>query len=162
MIRGKNALREKREKNKMSYRFAVSALMLLLFALTACGMGGGTAPAASVPVQVTATDFHITSSLTTFIPGKTYHFMVTNQGKSMHEFMIMPKSEGTMRGMSMDDMQKLAFASIEMIDPGKTQTLDFTFPATASGSHPELACYFPGHYEAGMKLDVAVKRMVGN
>ena len=107
-------------------------------------------------MQITETDFHIASSVTAFLPGKTYHFIVTNQGKAMHEFMIMPGSAGSMNGMSMGSMDKSALVSLDMIDPGQTQTLEYTFPTSAAGSHLEFACHFPGHYEAGMKLDVVV------
>lgn len=139
------------------YVLLVGAFALLLSALTACGGMGSAAPAGSIPVQITETDFHIASSVTTFLPGKTYYFIVTNQGKAMHEFMIMPGSAGSMNGMSMGSMDKSAFASLGMIDPGQTQTLEYTFPTSAAGSHLEFACHFPGHYEAGMKLDVVVK-----
>lgn len=130
--------------------------ILLLSAVTACGGSGSAAPAGSIPVQITETDFHIASSVTSFVPGKTYHFIVTNQGKAMHEFMIMPRVMGRMQSMSMADMDKAALAHLDMIDPGETQTLDYTFPAAAAGTHPELACYLPGHYEAGMKREVTV------
>ncbi len=140
----------------MNKQITALLLGLALFALAACGGMGSAAPAGSITVQVTEKDFHITSSITSFVPGKTYHFMVTNQGQSMHEFMIMPKAEGSMSGMPMGSMDKVALASISMIDPGETQTLDYTFPLSAAGSHPEFACYMPGHYEAGMRLDVRV------
>jgi len=141
----------------VKYHLKASALALLLFVLVACGGAGGEAHGEGIPVQVTETDFHITSSITSFVAGKSYHFIVTNRGKSMHEFMLMPRSEGSMNGMAMGDMDKEALASIPMIDPGETRTLDYTFPLSAAGTHPELACYLPGHYEAGMKLAVAVR-----
>ncbi len=141
----------------MKNRLKVSAFALLFFILAACGGTGGEAHGEGIPVQVTETDFHIASSITGFVAGKSYHFIVTNRGKSMHEFMLMPRSEGSMDGMAMGDMDKEALASIPMIDPGETRTLDYTFPLSAAGTHPELACYLPGHYEAGMKLAVVVR-----
>jgi uncharacterized cupredoxin-like copper-binding protein len=112
---------------------------------------------AHTSVQVTETDFKIASSVTSFLPGTTYHFVVTNTGKIAHEFMILPKSEGRMNDMSMGDMDHMALASIDTINPGETKTLDYTFPASAANSHPEFACYLPGHYEAGMKQVVSVQ-----
>ena len=144
----------------MNHYLTALLLGLALFVLAGCsnmGNMGSTAPAGSIPVQVTETDFHITSSVTTFVLGKIYHLAVTNRGQIMHEFMIMPKAEGSMSGTTMEHMDRLALASIPMIDPGETQTLNYTFPWSLAGSHPEFACYFPGHYEAGMWLDVAVK-----
>lgn len=135
--------------------FGACLLFLTLFA--ACGGGGNAAPAGSIPVHVTETDFHIASSVTTFSPGKTYDFEVTNQSQDTHEFMIMPGSADGMNGKSMGSMDKMALASIAMINPGQTATLKYTIPASAAGSHIEFACYFPGHYEAGMKLPVTVQ-----
>ncbi len=135
-------------KHHLLSTFSVLALILLL---AACG---GTSP---TTVLVTETEFKIDSSETSFSPGTLYHFVVTNTGKIAHDFMIMPKSEGSMSEMPMEDLDKKALASISNLNPGETKTLDYTFPSTATGSHPEFACYDPGHYEAGMKLEVAVR-----
>ena len=138
----------------------IGLLSVMLVLLAACGGSGGntgsSTPSGATTVQVTETDFKIDSSVTTFAPGKAYHFVVVNNGQAVHEFMIMPKSEGMMSGMSMDDMNQLALAFIATINPGETKTLDYTFPASAAGTQPELACYQPGHYEAGMKQNVTV------
>lgn len=134
----------------------------IVFLLVACGGTNGTSTSSATTseapsVHITETDFHIASSVTDFVPGRRYHFVITNQGQTAHEFMIMPKSEGAMNGMTMGDMDRMALAMIETINPSEAKTLDYTFPSSAAGSHPELACYFPGHYEAGMKLGVSVK-----
>ncbi|SRR5579884_1720 len=146
---------------KQRFLFVASAFLLAL-TLAACGRTGeeNTAPGGKTAnaVQVTETDFKIASSVTSFSPGVTYHFVITNKGQTSHEFMIMPKSEGSMSGMPMSNMDKMALASIDSIAPGETKTLDYTFPATAANSHPEFACYLPGHYEAGMKQDVTIKK----
>jgi uncharacterized cupredoxin-like copper-binding protein len=152
----------------MKYRWCVAlgALVCVLL-LAACertpgNATGGTSGSATkgfstTNVQVTETDFHIDSAFTSFSPGVPYHFIVTNTGKTAHEFMIMPKSQGSMGSMSMGDIDSMALASISNLDPGETKTLDYTFPPSTEGSHPQLACYLPGHYEAGMKQDVIVK-----
>ncbi len=51
----------------------------------------------------------------------------------------------------MRDMDHMALAHIETIAPGETRTVEYTFPSSAAGSHPEFACYLPDHYEAGME-----------
>ena len=138
----------------------IGLLAIMLLFLAACGGSqgntGSSTASGAVTVQVTETDFKIDSSVTTFVTGKAYHFVVANQGQAVHEFMMMPKSEGMMNGMTMDDMNKQALAFIATINPGKTKTLDFTFPASTAGSQPELACYQPGHYEAGMRQSISV------
>ena len=156
--------------------FSISILLFLLVVLAACGgtssntgmnMGGSPMPSGTMgtttggtgmtTVQVTETEFTIGSSVTSFMPGTTYHFVVKNLGKTAHEFMMMPKSEGAMNGMSMGEMDRMALARIETIAPGETKTVDYTLPSSSAGSHPEFACYLPGHYEAGMKLGVSVR-----
>lgn len=144
----------------MRLRFFMSVSLLLL-ALTACGGSkGNTAASVSLQhasvlqVQITESDFHISSSLTSFTAGETYHFVVTNKGKATHEFMIMSQSA---RGMDdIQNMDRMALAMLDDLDPGQTRALNYTFPISAAGSHPEFACHEPGHYAAGMKLSVMV------
>jgi uncharacterized cupredoxin-like copper-binding protein len=93
-------------------RSLMSLLLPLLLLLTACGgSAGSSAPSGPVTVQVTETDFQINSSVKSFSPGTTYHFVVTNTGKTAHELMIMPKSEGSMSGMPMGEMDHMALAN---------------------------------------------------
>jgi len=128
-------------------------VVAILLLLAACG---GSPNASSQQVQITETDFHIASNVTSFTPGIHYQFVITNKGKVAHEFMLMPKPEGDMSMMSMSDMDKQALAKMENIAPGTSVTLNYTFPSSTAGSHPQFACYYPGHYMAGMKLDVTV------
>jgi uncharacterized cupredoxin-like copper-binding protein len=143
----------------MKRTFSIIGLfMLALLLLAACGgREDSTSSTSAVQVQVKEADFTISSSVTSFTPGTSYHFVVTNNGATTHEFMIMPKAEGNMSGMPMGKMDKMALASIDTINPGETKTLDYTFPSSAANSHPQFVCYLPGHYEAGMKQDVTVK-----
>lgn len=135
----------------MKFRFIPGFIaILLLLALAACG---GTSNASN-DVNVTLTDFHIQSTVTTFAPGTVYHFVVTNKGKVAHEFMIMPMAMGH---MSMDEMHKMALASIDNVAPGETRTLDYTFTQTNVGKSIEFACHFPGHYEAGMHQAIVTR-----
>ncbi len=142
---------------KRIYAFGFVFILSVLL-LAACGGNGGS-PTSSTstakPVQITETDFKIASSIINFTPGTAYHFEVTNNGRSTHEFMIMPSSMN-MGGMPMGDMDKMALAKGDNIAPGQTVTLDYTFPSSTAKSHPQFACYYPGHYEAGMHLNVNV------
>jgi uncharacterized cupredoxin-like copper-binding protein len=108
-------------------------------------------------VPVTLSDFKVSSSTTTFSAGTPYHFVVTNNGKTVHELMVLPSMEG-MGSMSMDDMHKQSLAMIDSIAPGESKTVNITFPSSSVGSSLELACHLPGHYEAGMKLPITVSK----
>ncbi len=115
-------------------------------------------PTGPVEVKVTLTEFKIEASLTSFKVGVPYRFVVTNAGKVPHELMIMPPVTGEMKGMSMEELDKMALAMIkeEDLPAGATKTLDFTFTTLPTGSL-EFACHVPGHYEAGMRLPITVQ-----
>ena len=101
-------------------------------------------------------EYTITSSISTFTAGTPYHFMVKNTGTTTHEFMIMPKDEGSMGNMPMDHMDGIALAKTGDINAGDTKMIDYTFPSSAKGTHPQFVCYVGGHYDLGMKLNVNV------
>jgi len=106
---------------------------------------------------VTLSEYKIASSVATFSPGTSYHFVVTNKGQVPHEFMIMPV-EMNMGGMSMDEMHKLALHMIDNVAPGETKTFNYTFASSMMGQNFKFACHLPGHYEAGMQLPMMVNR----
>lgn len=118
----------------------------LAVVLVACG---GPAPSGPVEVQVSLQEFSISSSLTTFQVGTTYHFVITNNGVLAHEWII------ASRGVT-DEGQFLIKIEEEAIPPGATVEQDFTF--TAAGDF-ELACHVPepDHYAAGMVLPFTVQ-----
>lgn len=134
--------------------FVLVVVGLLL--LTACSSKQNTT--SSTQVQITLTDFAIQSTHTEFQSGVTYHFVVTNKGQVPHELMIMPPVE-MQAGMSMEEMDEMALATVnqEKLPPGATYSFDFTFTEPAPAGKLEFACHLPGHYEAGMKLDISVK-----
>lgn len=142
--------------NRISLGVFLASILLLL---TACNSNSNASSQQNTSIQhvrITETDFHIASNTTTFQTGVHYQFTITNNGKMTHEFMIMPRSEAGMDTASMDAMDKMALAKVESISPDQTATLDYTFPPSAARSQPEFACYFPGHYMAGMRLEVRV------
>ena len=147
----------------MPRKLLVAALALLgLSLLAACGSAettGQTNPDGSVDVNVNLTEFAIESSVTKFEPGVPYHFKVTNSGKIPHEFMILPVSEHMgMPGMDMGDFDEMALMMIPIgqLPAGATAVADYTFASVPEGAI-ELVCMTPGHFEAGMRLPIAVK-----
>jgi len=110
-----------------------------------------TTPVGYTAVQVTLSDFKITSSLTSFKKTVHYFFIITNKGQALHEFMIVPPMMGG--HITTQYMQSMSFAVIEGISPGETKTLEITFPKNA---YPDLefACHYADHYAKGMHLEV--------
>ncbi len=126
--------------------------------LAACG---GQSPKKSVEVQVTLTEFGIKSSVTEFEAGMPYHFTVTNAGIVAHEFMVMPPLTSDQMGMHMEmtDLDKMALAMVDAakLQAGSQTSFDLTFTEPVRAGGLEFACHTPGHYEANMKLPIAVK-----
>lgn len=127
-------------------------LLLLIGMLAACG---GTSAKNPNQVHVTLADFTIRADQTTFTPGISYHFVVTNTGQTSHEFMIMPPMAGQMPMGQMDHMA-LYHLDERQLPAGASQSFDYTFPQLAAQQSLEFACHLLGHYEAGMHLPIAV------
>ena len=129
-------------------------LVLFIGVLAACG---GTTSSGPQNVQVSLSEYKITSSVTTLSAGTPYHFTVTNTGKVAHEFMIMPMGMN-MQHMSMDEMHHAALYMFDNVAPAETKTFDYTFNQSMKGQQFEFSCHLPGHYEAGMKLPITVNQ----
>ncbi len=141
-------------------RYVVGLVLGASLFLAACG--GSSASGENGTVQITLSNFAITTSQSQFTAGKVYHFVVKNTSQSAHEFMIMPQMDH-MGSMSMDDADKMALAMIDMLGAGETKTLDYTFkgdtsmPGMGMTQTLEFGCMFSGHYDAGMHRAITVK-----
>jgi len=72
--------------------------------------------------------------------GETIGFVVTNAGKSVHEFTL---GSGVHSGSNSITMQ-----------PGETKQIIWSFSETGT---LEYACHEPGHYEAGMRGQITIR-----
>jgi uncharacterized cupredoxin-like copper-binding protein len=105
-----------------------------------------------VCVGVIVDDFVVRPQRTTFQVGETYIFAVGNEGAAVHEFVIEPAGkvdeplEAEVNGEERE-------SEIEDIAPGETDELEWTF--TEPGRY-QFACHVPGHFEAGMVVEVEV------
>ena len=88
--------------------------------------------------------------------GETVRFVVTNTGQSVHEFLIGDEAaqadfEAEMSGGEEMDHDTSSGVSV---DPGQTESFDYTF-----GDTDEVilaGCHEPGHYEGGMVATITV------
>jgi len=105
-----------------------------------------------VCVGVIEGDFYVRPERTTFQVGQPYVFAVGNEGAAVHEFVIEPAGkvdeplEAEVNGEERE-------SEIEDIAPGETDELEWTF--TEPGRY-QFACHVPGHFEAGMVIEVEV------
>jgi len=88
--------------------------------------------------------------------GETVKFMVRNNGKLKHEFSVGDRAAQRAHALMMKKMPNMRHdddpATI-VIEPEQAKTLIWKFDKKPAGPI-EVACHEPGHYEAGMKLDV--------
>ena len=119
--------------------------------------GGHSAAADARTVEVSMTDeLTFEPGTITVAPGETVRFVVTNTGESVHEFLIgdegqQAEFENEMSGGEEMDHDTSSGVSV---DPGQTETFDYTFSGT---NETVLAgCHEPGHYEGGMVATIRV------
>jgi len=105
-----------------------------------------------VCVGVIEGDFSVRPQRTTFQVGQPYVFAVGNAGQAVHEFVIEPAGAND-APFAVDVNGKEQESEIEDIAPGEIDELQWTF--TEPGRY-QFACHVPGHYEAGMVVEVEV------
>ena len=89
--------------------------------------------------------------------GQTVRFIAANAGQIKHEFVIGNAEEQRQHAAMMKKMPDMKHdeRNAVSLEPGETKELIWQF------SHPpkvEIACHLPGHYEAGMRAIVTVKK----
>ncbi|MEX0958920.1 MAG: cupredoxin family protein [Burkholderiales bacterium] len=89
--------------------------------------------------------------------GETIRFTVKNRGSLTHEFGIGTLKEQKAHAEMMKSMPDMKHddPGVITVEPGQTRELIWTF--SKSGGF-QIACHIPGHYEAGMKATVKVRR----
>lgn len=138
----------------------VAAIVALLAA--ACGAdddGGVTTGAGNEKtVDVEMVDIAFKPETLRVNKGDTVTFRFTNSGKAPHDAFIgdaaaqkdheeeMSESSGGHHGSETGDAIT--------VDPGDTGRLTYTFDESGK---IEIGCHQPGHYEAGMKIDIKVE-----
>lgn len=89
--------------------------------------------------------------------GETIRFVVRNNGQVKHEFVLGTQAELKKHAALMAKFPQMEHddPNAVSVEPGKTAEFAWTF--TKSGSF-DFACLVPGHFEAGMKGKIAVRR----
>ena len=109
------------------------------------GFVAGTASAPRVVRIVASGQLRFIPDVVTVQQGETITFYVSNEGMSVHDFMVGPAAD-----VAADTAGTPEIADIAMM---QTKSLTYTF----SGSGPfAFACHAPGHYEAGMQGTIVV------
>ena len=75
--------------------------------------------------------------------GETIRFVLTNSGKTTHEFAVGPADK-----VAADEVDGVLVLEKDKLDAGSTNTVEYTFDGPGPYAY---GCHEPGHYEAGMK-----------
>ena len=136
--------------------------MILCAALTACGndsqvsstnshaIGSGASSNANL-VHVVLSDTKITSDVTTFQKGVSYHFIVTNQGTAPYDLTITKVLPATATEQQRD---AVALKDVNQLPPGQAQEFDFVFATAAPAGTLEFED--AAHYAQGMHQGITV------
>jgi len=148
--------------------------MLLIGIALALGACAAPTTSRATVITVELGEFYFKPSRLELPAGQTVTLQLINNGKVEHEFMVgreVKEHEGEMHGFHQD-----FFAGIEVtytvekgevereeehgfeveLEPGGKAILTFTVPSDRTGEW-EMACFVPGHYEAGMKGTLLVR-----
>lgn len=120
--------------------------------------GATAAPAGTRTVAVAMQDIKFGQTTLTVKAGETIHFRFTNTGKIAHDAFIgdtdaQMEHEDEMAHMGDTSAHAMGEAAVT-VQPGAAAELSYTF--TTPGTY-EVGCHQPGHYGAGMKIEVTVE-----
>jgi uncharacterized cupredoxin-like copper-binding protein len=140
----------------------------LAVVVVACAETQGSSPATTIDAAATASatrtveiamqDIKFDVTTLTVELGETIDFEFTNTGKTVHDAFIGDSDAQMEHGEEMAHMGDMAGHSVDetavTVQPGASGHLSYTF--TERGTY-EVGCHQPGHYEAGMKIQVVVE-----
>jgi uncharacterized cupredoxin-like copper-binding protein len=138
----------------------LACAVILILGLLARPSGGLTVPKGSRVVHVDEHDFGIHVSATTLTAGN-YVFVDHNHGPSSHELVMWKTDLGATQlprgadGRVNEDSPKLdsVLDSGSSLNPGEVRLLT----TSLDPGHYVMVCNLPGHYNAGMRVDITVK-----
>ncbi len=110
-------------------------------------------------IEISMTEFAFGVDPLEVAAGETIEFVVTNAGVVPHEFRLSNRDRINDHMVSgheghMDDGAEAEGDIVLLLEAGETSTITVTFPDGTS-LFTQLACLIPGHYEAGMRTEIA-------
>ena len=125
----------------MNRKFLVLLMVILVWALTACGSSGP-----STRISFTMTDFAFNPNEFTVPAGEDITLNVTHNGTMEHNFIIIKYA--TDAGETFDEEDKANVFWEVALQPGDSETIIFTAPEQP-GTY-QVICGMPGHPQSGM------------
>ena len=150
-------------KNRIRRLPLIASLSALTVVVAACGepsttTSPDTAAAGARTVDIAMEDIKFDTTTLTLQTGETIDFRFTNTGKVAHDAFIGDNAaqmdhEAEMSQMTGTDDHATEEGAL-VLQPGESGELKYTFDEAGSF---EVGCHQPGHYAAGMKIDVTVE-----
>ena len=144
----------------------IAAAVALATLVAACGetresgsattVGAAATPSGARTVNVAMQDIKFDQTTLTVTAGETIDFRFTNTGKIAHDAFIGDNDAQMEHEREMSQMGNMSHSADEAaitVQPGAAGELAYTF--TEPGTY-EVGCHQPGHYGAGMKIEVIV------
>jgi uncharacterized cupredoxin-like copper-binding protein len=126
---------------------------------SAAAVDGGTTADVTV-VEIEMVDIAFVPAAITVQAGDTLDMRFTNTGKVAHDAFVGDEAAQMDHEAEMTDMTEMTSDDHDVdepatvVQPGDSGELSYTF--SEPGSY-EVGCHQPGHYAAGMKIDVTVE-----
>ena len=142
----------------------IAGIVALAALVAACGQtrepgsAATVSPAGARTVDIAMEDIKFDRTTLTVKTGETIDFRFTNTGQIPHDAFIGDAAAQMEHGAEMGEMGDASEHPMEqaavVVQPGDSGELSYTF--TQAGTY-EVGCHQPGHYGAGMKIDVTVE-----
>lgn len=131
----------------------LAALALVADSANGGGAAGGT-DLRTIEVRM-SDDLRFDPATIVVRPGETIRFELVNEGEVVHEFLIGDEAAQAEfeEEMARGEMHHDTAAGMA-VDPGETETVEYTFPHGAGGLL--AGCHEPGHYGGGMAARITV------
>ncbi|MBI5090507.1 MAG: multicopper oxidase domain-containing protein, partial [Actinobacteria bacterium] len=121
--------------------------------------GDEATPAGTRTVEVAMEDIKFDQTTLTVKTGETIEFRFVNSGKVAHDAFIGDVAAQMEHDAEMAEMGDASGHPMEeaaiVVQPGDSGDLSYTF--SEPGMY-QVGCHQPGHYAAGMKIDVTVEQ----
>ena len=127
-------------------------LLPLVLVLAACSAGSASDEPRMIDV-LTSDELRFEPTEITVSAGETVRFEVTNDGHTVHEFLIGDEAAQEEFAAEMAEGAHNATDAGVTVEPGETETFEYIFEEAG-----ELlaGCHEPGHYEGGMVASISV------
>ena len=127
-------------------------LLAVVLVLAACSAGGGSDELRTIQV-LTSDELRFDPTEIAVSAGETVRFEVTNDGQTVHEFLIGDEAAQEEFAAEMAEGGHRATDAGVTVQPGETETFEHTFD---TGGELLAGCHEPGHYEGGMVASITV------